>query len=74
MLEEFMIKSEALKYFNLEKLPEESGDQVRIIRIGDYDACPCIGLHVRKTSEISRIRIISHGFENEVLRIRFRLE
>jgi misacylated tRNA(Ala) deacylase len=71
--EEFMSKQEALIFFNLGKLPEESGDQVRIIRIGDYDACPCIGQHVNSTKEIGTFRIISHSFENEVLRLRFKV-
>lgn len=71
--EEFMPKTDALYYFNLEKLPEDSGDQVRIIRIGEYDSCPCIGQHVSNTSEIGLFKIISHSFENEVVRIRFRV-
>jgi misacylated tRNA(Ala) deacylase len=72
--EEFMNRSEALKYFNLEKLPDQSGDTVRIIKVGDYDACPCIGSHVINTSEIGIFNIISTSFEESVLRIRFKLK
>jgi len=71
--EEFISKQEAMNLFNLDKLPDESGDNVRIIRIGEYDACPCIGQHVNSTKEIGNFRIISHSFENEVLRIRFKV-
>ena len=34
---------EADKLFNLSSLPDDAGDTLRIIRIGDYDACPCRG-------------------------------
>jgi len=43
------------------------------VKVGDYDACPCIGPHVLSTSEIGRFRIGSVSFEEGVLRIRFRL-
>ena len=71
--EEFVARDEAEKRFNLNRLPEHAGDPVRIINIGDYDACPCIGPHVHFTGEIGAFRIISTSFENGVLRIRFRL-
>jgi misacylated tRNA(Ala) deacylase len=72
--EEFMPRAEAERSFNLERLPEEAGDILRIIRIGDYDACPCIGPHVKSTAGIGRFRIISSSFENGVLRIRYKLD
>jgi misacylated tRNA(Ala) deacylase len=72
--EEFMDRAEAIKSFNLVKLPDQSGNTVRIIKIGDYDSCPCIGAHVKNTSEIAEFHIISSSFENGVLRVRFRLK
>jgi misacylated tRNA(Ala) deacylase len=72
--EEFIDKKHALGNFNLDKLPEDSGDKIRIIHVGEYDACPCIGLHVKNTSEIGKFRILSHDFENGSVRLRFRLE
>ena len=71
--EEFYTKDEAEKKFNLSKLPEDAGDNIRIIHIGDYDSCPCIGNHVKNTNEIGEFKIISTNYENGVLRIRFKL-
>ena len=70
---DFIPRSEAEKQFNLSKLPDDVGDPLRIIRIGDYDSCPCIGSHVASTREIGGFRIISTSFESGVLRIRFKL-
>lgn len=71
--ENFLPREEALKSFLLEKLPDQAGDNIRIIRIGEYDACPCIGQHVTTTKEIGGFKIISSSFENGVLRLRFKL-
>ena len=73
VFEEFVTRDEAEKRFSLSRLPEDAGDPVRIISIGDYDACPCIGAHVNSTMEIGEFRIISSNFQDGVLRIRFRL-
>lgn len=70
--EEFLSREEAQKTFNLERLPEDAGDKVRIVRIGDYDACPCIGPHVSSTKEIGGFKIISTDFNEGVLRLRFK--
>lgn len=71
--EEFYSKIEAETKFNLSKLPGDAGDKIRIIKIGDYDACPCSGLHVSHTSEIGIFKIISTDFNEGVLRVRFKL-
>ena len=71
--EQFISKSEAFGRFNTEKLPDNVGDDVRIVSIGDYDHCPCIGPHVQSTSEIGEFQITSTDFRNGVLRIRFKL-
>ena len=71
--EEFCQKDEALKMFNLSRLPEDAGEKVRVIKIGDYDACPCSGLHVTSTKEIGNFKIFSSDFKEGVLRIRFKL-
>lgn len=72
--EDFISKEEAQKQFNLSRLPDSAGDTLRIVRIGGYDACPCIGTHVDNTSEIGKFRIISSDYIEGVLRIRFKVE
>ena len=71
--EEYLDRAEAAKYFKLERLPEEVGDKIRIIKIGDYDACPCSGIHVVSTKEIGEFKFISSSYENGVMRLRFKL-
>jgi len=71
--EQFLTVEEASALFNLSRLPEGSGDEVRIVTVGDYDACPCIGPHVMNTSEIGVFQLVSTSFENGILRIRFKL-
>ncbi len=65
-------KEEAEQTFNLGKLPEESAESIRIVTIGDYDACPCIGSHVSNTREAGEFVFVSSSFEDGVLRIRFK--
>jgi len=72
--EELMAVDAAKNQFNLERLPEDAGSEIRIVKVGNYDACPCIGDHVKNTSEIEgQFKIISSSFENDVLRLRFKL-
>jgi Ser-tRNA(Ala) deacylase AlaX len=72
---EFMPKQEAKDIVDLSKLPEDASETLRIVRIGDYDTCACIGLHVENTSEIRTFKIISYDYDEEqkVLRMRFKL-
>ncbi|MBI5726471.1 MAG: hypothetical protein HY965_01355 [Ignavibacteriales bacterium] len=69
----FITRQEAEQFLNLERLPDDAGDTVRVIKIGDYDTCPCIGIHAGQTLEIGSFKIISTSFENGVLRIRFKI-
>jgi Ser-tRNA(Ala) deacylase AlaX len=71
--EKFVTRTEAEQRYNTEKLPPDSGDRIRIIHIGDYDACPCIGPHVINTREIGAFRITTTSFDDGVLRIRYKL-
>ena len=71
--EEFLSREEAARSFSLGKLPPDSGDRIRIIRIGEYDACPCSGPHVRSIREIGEFRVTSTSYEDGLLRLRFRL-
>jgi len=71
--QEFITKEESQKHYNLERLPQNVGDDIRIVKIGDYDACPCSGTHVNSTKEIGEFQIASVSFDNSVLRIRYKL-
>ncbi len=71
--EAYLSRIEAENRYNLGKVPESAGERIRIVKIGDYDACPCIGPHVQNTSEIGRFHIISISFDKGTLRIRYRL-
>ena len=70
---EFMNRKQAAAIVDLSKLPEDASETLRIVRIGDYDACACIGAHVKNTSEIGTFKIISHSFENGVWRLRWKV-
>ncbi|MCL3781062.1 hypothetical protein EMN47_11800 [Prolixibacteraceae bacterium JC049] len=71
---EEMPREEAAKEFDLEKLPDAAGEVIRIVRVGEYDACPCIGDHVENTSEVESFRMVSSDFNEGVLRIRFKIK
>ena len=70
---EFMSREEAAQLVDLSKLPEAAGDTLRIVRIGDYDACACIGAHVSNTSEIGHFKMLTYEFADGRLRLRFKL-
>jgi len=71
--EEFLPKLDAANMFNLSKIPDPDVEIIRIIKIGEYDACPCSGNHVKNTSEIGGFKIVSTDFNENVLRIRYKL-
>ena len=70
---DFMNREQAAAIVDLSKLPEDASETLRIVRIGDYDACACIGAHVKNTSEIGTFKIISHSYENGVWRLRWKV-
>ncbi len=72
--EKFIGRDEAETKYNLQRLPDDAGDRIRIIDIGYYDSCPCSGSHVQSTSEINGFKIISTDYKDGVLRLRFKLE
>lgn len=72
---EFVTKDEALQIegLDLSKLPDDASETLRIVRIGDYDVCACIGQHVDNTSEVGIFKIISYDWNEGTLRLRFKL-
>jgi misacylated tRNA(Ala) deacylase len=71
--EEFVTRAEAGSLIDTNRLPENADQVIRIVRVGDYDACPCIGEHVVSTMEIGEFRITTTSHQDGVLRIRFKL-
>ena len=71
---DFVPKEEAGAFLDLSKLPDDVSDTIRVVRVGDYDACACIGAHVKNTSEIGTFRILSHDFENGRWRVRWKVQ
>lgn len=57
----------------LDKLPENTESVLRLVRIGDYDVCTCIGVHVEHTAQIGRFKITSTSFKDGQFRIVFKL-
>ena len=70
---EFMSREDAAAIVDLSKLPEDASQTLRIVRIGDYDACACIGAHINNTREIGEFRIISHSYADGVWRLRWKV-
>lgn len=70
---EFVSKEEAARLADLSKLPDNASSVIRIVRIGDYDVCACIGSHVGNTSEIGTFKLLNYDFADGRLRIRFKL-
>ena len=71
---EVALKSDVSNCFDLSRLPQDASETVRIVHVGDYDECLCVGLHVRTTSEIGRFRISSSRWQEGVQRLVFRLD
>lgn len=70
---DYISRDKAADIVDLSKLPEDASDTLRIVRIGDYDTCACIGAHVGNTSEIGTFKIISHSYENGIWRLRWKV-
>ncbi len=71
--EDFVHIKDARDLVDLSKLPDNVSEMLRIIRVGDYDVCACIGEHVDNTSEIGEFKITTHNFDNGRWRVRFKL-
>ena len=70
---DFVSRDEAAAIVDLCKLPENVSETLRIVRVGDYDTCACIGAHVKNTSEIGTFKILSHDFADGRWRVRWKV-
>lgn len=58
-----------------DRLPDDASETIRLVRIGDYDVCPCIGKHVRSTSQIGRFEMLGTNWDEHErsFRVRFKI-
>lgn len=72
---EFVNRDNVPEGVSLDRLPEDASETLRLVRIGDYDVCPCIGKHVRSTFQIGRFEILGTNWDEEkhTFRIRFKI-
>lgn len=71
--EEFISREEAERRFDMERLPKQTSEMLRVVHIGNYDQCLCAGAHVKRTGEIGQFRISSTRWQEGVQRIVFKL-
>ena len=67
--------SELPEGIRADRLPSDVSDSIRLVRIGDYDVCPCIGRHVRSTSQIGRFEMLGTNWDEQehAFRVRFKI-
>lgn len=70
---EFVTRDNIQEGVVLDKLPEDASETLRIVRIGDYDICACIGNHVETTKEIGTFKITSTSYNEGNFRIVFKV-
>lgn len=72
---EFVDRNNLPDEISLDRLPENASETIRIVRIGNYDVCPCIGKHVRSTSQIGRFEMLGTNWDEEKrsFRVRFKI-
>ena len=72
---EFVDRNHIPADVKLDRLPEDASETLRLVRIGDYDVCPCIGKHVRSTAQIGKFVMLGTNWDEHThsLRIRFKI-
>lgn len=72
---EFVTRDELPDGVSLDRLPDDASETIRLVRIGDYDVCPCIGKHVRSTSQIGRFEMLGTNWDEHEhsFRVRFKI-
>ncbi len=71
--ERYVTRDKVPEGIDLSKLPEDASETLRLVYVGDYDICPCLGAHVKRTSEIGSFRISSTSYNEGNFRIVFRV-
>ncbi len=72
---EYVDRNHLPKGVKTDRLPEDASETIRLVRIGDFDVCPCIGKHVRSTAQIGRFEMLGTNWDEmtHMFRIRFKV-
>ena len=72
---EFVTRDSLPEGVSLDRLPQDASETIRLVRIGDYDVCPCIGRHVRSTAQIGRFEMLGTNWDEQErsFRVRFKI-
>ncbi len=72
---EFVTRDNLPEGITLDRLPDDASETIRLVRIGDYDVCPCIGKHVRSTAQIGRFELLGTNWDEQEhsFRVRFKI-
>ena len=72
---EFVRRDEIPAGVKLDRLPDDASETLRLVRIGDFDVCPCIGKHVRSTGQIGRFEMLDTNWDEHErsFRVRFKI-
>jgi len=72
---EYVNRDDVPDEVKLDRLPSDASDTLRLVRIGDYDVCPCIGKHVRSTGQIGRFELLGTNWDEQQrsFRVRFKI-
>lgn len=70
---EFVTRDNIPEGVVLDKLPQDASETLRIVRIGDYDICACIGSHVKSTKEIGTFKITSTSYNEGSFRVVYKV-
>lgn len=72
---EFVDKDNLPAGIDKTRLPDDASQMIRLVKIGEFDICPCIGKHVRSTGQIGRFELLGTNWDEEKksFRIRFKV-
>lgn len=72
---EFVDRNHLPAGIDVSRIPASAGNNIRLVRIGDFDVCPCMGKHVRTTSQIGRFVMLGSNWDEltHTYRIRFKV-
>ena len=72
---EVVDRNEVPASVTLSKLPQDASEKIRLVYIGDYDVCPCLGKHVRSTGQIGKFVMLGTNWDEmkHSFRIRYKI-